>query len=279
VTSGISATIALSIGTNPGGGTLTCTGGNSAPTTNGVATFTGCRINNPGVGYTLIATATSSSPVTPVAPATSNAFNITVAPASITVTPSTSVITWGGAVVITVQFAANGSGKTVTLQGARDGVNFTNIVNLTMDATGRATFSYTPVTNLFYRANFAGTTDLGAATSPLARVVVRQIALLRPTNLGRVKQVNQGRQVTFTTLVRPARPELVLPTVTFRVFQKIGATYQLVLTRTVNANSVGLASLQVTFSSRGQFYVRSIANPTPYNANSVWSPLEFYRVV
>ena len=66
---------------------------------------------------------------------------------------------------------------------------------------------------------------------------------------------------------------------TFRVFQKIGATYQQVLTRTVNTSSTGLASLQVTFSSRGQFYVRSIANPTPYNANSVRSPLEFYRVV
>ena len=55
---GSSATVTLTIGTNPSGGTLTCTGGNSVATVSGVATFTGCSINNPGAGYTLVATAT-----------------------------------------------------------------------------------------------------------------------------------------------------------------------------------------------------------------------------
>ena len=39
---GLSATVTLAIGTNPGGGTLTCTGGTAVGTVNGVATFTGC---------------------------------------------------------------------------------------------------------------------------------------------------------------------------------------------------------------------------------------------
>ncbi len=34
----------------------------------------------------------------------------------------------------------------------------------------------------------------------------------------------------------------------------------------------------VKFTSAGSWYVRSIANPTPYNANSVWSPHERYNV-
>ena len=48
-----SSTVSLSIGANPSGGTLSgCTGATSA----GVATFSGCRIDKPGNGYTLSAT-------------------------------------------------------------------------------------------------------------------------------------------------------------------------------------------------------------------------------
>src|SRR5208337_4411925 len=50
-----SASITLAIGTNPGGGTLTCTA-NPLAASSGVATFAGCRINNSGIGYTLTAT-------------------------------------------------------------------------------------------------------------------------------------------------------------------------------------------------------------------------------
>ena len=49
VTANTSA-VSLAIGTNPAGGTLSgCTG----TTTAGVATFTGCKIDKPGNGYTL----------------------------------------------------------------------------------------------------------------------------------------------------------------------------------------------------------------------------------
>ena len=53
--------ITLSIGSNPGGGTLTCTGGLTRAAVAGVATFTGCSINNAGVGYTLVATSPAST--------------------------------------------------------------------------------------------------------------------------------------------------------------------------------------------------------------------------
>ena len=62
--------VTLAIGTNPGGGTLTCTGGITRTAVSGVATFTGCSINNAGVGYTLVATATR------LTSATSTAFTV-----------------------------------------------------------------------------------------------------------------------------------------------------------------------------------------------------------
>ena len=50
------ASVTLAIGTNPGGGVLTCTANPKAAVA-GVVTFAGCKINKPGAGYTLTATA------------------------------------------------------------------------------------------------------------------------------------------------------------------------------------------------------------------------------
>ncbi len=283
VTTGISATIALTIGANPGSSSLSCTGGNTAVTVSGLATFTGCSLNNPGTGYTLVATAISTTPVTVLTAATSAAFNVTsaVTPASIVVSASAPTITWASTVVISVHFATNGANRTFRLEGARDPnspANFALIANLTTNATGDATFAYTPPTNLYYRAVFAGAVDLGAATSPLTRVVVRQIAILRPTNNGGVNTINKGTAITFTTTVRPSRPELTPAVVVFTVFQLKNGTWVQVLARNVTATGAGIAQLKITFSTPGSFYVRSQANPTPYNANSVNSPLQRYDV-
>ena len=49
------ASITLAIGTNPGGGTLTCTTNPKAAVA-GVDTFAGCKIDKAGAGYTLTAT-------------------------------------------------------------------------------------------------------------------------------------------------------------------------------------------------------------------------------
>lgn len=77
----------LTIGTNPGGGTLT--GGGTMPLTQGVATYSALSIDKAGTGYTLAA---ASSPIG--LSATSNAFNITAGVATklvFTVQPSTVV--------------------------------------------------------------------------------------------------------------------------------------------------------------------------------------------
>ncbi len=62
-------TIALAMGTNPGGGTLA--GTLSMAATGGLATFSGLSINQPGVGYTLQASSSA------LPNATSNTFDVT----------------------------------------------------------------------------------------------------------------------------------------------------------------------------------------------------------
>ncbi len=81
--------VTLAIGTNPGGGTLSCTT-NPLAASGGVATFSGCRINNAGTGYTL--TATSGS----LTSATSIAFNVTATSPIWVATGSTVVRTSNG---------------------------------------------------------------------------------------------------------------------------------------------------------------------------------------
>ena len=77
-TSDNATTVALAIGTNPGGGTLT--GGSALKVAAGVATFSALSINKAGTGYTLTASSTPSHAGT-----TSAAFNIT----AVTVGPPT----------------------------------------------------------------------------------------------------------------------------------------------------------------------------------------------
>src|SRR4051795_2502713 len=65
--------VTLAIGTNPGGGTLSCTT-NPLAAVAGVASFAGCKIDNAGTGYTL--TATDGS----LPSATSAGFDVTPPP-------------------------------------------------------------------------------------------------------------------------------------------------------------------------------------------------------
>jgi hypothetical protein len=198
--------------------------------------------------------------------------------ATLNLTPSSTVITWGGTVVIKADFGAAGAGRTFALQGARDGVTWETIATVTTDADGNASFSYRPANNLYYRGVFDGAPDLGPVTSNTARVVVRQIALLRPTTNGSTKVVSRGRAVTFTTTVRPSRVDLPTAKVTLAVYRRVSGRWTLFTTRDAYVNALGVASYTWRFTARGEWYVRSIANPTTFNANSVWSPVERYSV-
>ena len=209
---------------------------------------------------------------------TSGVIAPVVPTAVLTITPSSSVITWGETVVVNAAFGASGAGRTFALQGARDGITWEPIATQTTDANGNASLSYRPANNLYYRGVFDGAPDLAAVTSGTVRVVVRQIALLRPTANGGIKVVSPGRKVTFTTTVRPSRADLPTARVTFAVYRRVGSRWVLFTNRDALVNSAGQASSTWTFTARGEWYVRSIANPTTFNANSTWSSIERYSV-
>jgi lysozyme len=197
---------------------------------------------------------------------------------TLTVTPSASVITWGETVVLKASFGPIGANRTIALQGAVAGLTWQPIATVTTDANGDASLSYRPATNLYYRGVFDGAPDLAAVTSNTARVVVRQIALLRPTTNGSTKVVGRGRKVTFSTTVRPSRADLPAARVSLAIYRRVSTGWALFTTRNVYVNAAGVASYTWTFATRGEWYVRSIANPTNFNANSAWSPIERYSV-
>ena len=189
----------------------------------------------------------------------------------------TPVITWGAAATFGVAIGA-GPPRQIDIIATRDNVSWSRIASLMTDASGAASFTYRPATNLWYRAVFAGAPDLQAETSAAVRTVVRQIALARVANGGRLAIVSRGTSVTFTTIVRPDRPELPAPVATFRVYRWSGSAWTLYRTIVRTADATGVASLRWTFGSGGSWYVTSMANPTPYSANSVWSAALRYNV-
>jgi hypothetical protein len=130
-----SASITLAIGTNPGSGTLTCTGGLSTSASSGVATFAGCSINKEGTGYTL--TATSSG----LTSATSNGFNVTAATAT--------------QLVFTTQPGGGSAGTAWTAQPA---VTFEDASGNPVDSTANVTLAI---------SNNPGSGTLTCTTNPL----------------------------------------------------------------------------------------------------------------
>jgi trimeric autotransporter adhesin len=288
VTSGTNstATITLSLAAGgPAGAVLTCTGGLSKVAVAGVATFAGCAVNTAGT-HRLVATASNLAAATTVTAVTGNPFIVTAPGAAITLTTSAPippgaqnpVILWGQGFTLTTQFGTNGASKQFQLQGSRDLITWTTITTQTTDANGRATFFYTPVTNLYYRVVFAGTGDLGAANSNQVRTVVRHLGLLRPTNHGSIKTISRNTSIQFTMTARPARPELQVALVSFYLYKRTSGVWRLVSTRNVFIDSAGLARTTWKFASTGDYYVRGQVNPTAYNANSVMTAPERYNV-
>ncbi len=156
-------------------------------------------VGPPGTAVVTVTNATSgggsSAPVL---------VTVTAPPAQITVSPGTGVVAWGTGVTLDVQIATLGASRTVTLQRLQaNQVQWSDLATLTTDATGHAMFSYRPPINTQFRAVFAGAPDLGPGTSPAARVVVRQLIVMRPTNGGQTRTVTAGTPVTFTGTIRP----------------------------------------------------------------------------
>ncbi len=261
---------------------FTCTGGTTVAAVAGLALFTGCAIRDATPNVVL--TATAAAPPAPGSsappPATSSAFDVdpaTMPAPTLTVSPAAPTITWGSAVSLAVRLAVPPGGppvqsRQVQLQASADAINWRGIATLSTDSSGEASFEYRPATNLWYRAIAPASVDLGPAISTAARVVVRQIAFLRPAYGTATRTIAQGSTVTFTTTIRPVRPELPAPVATYRLYRLVSGRWALAGQQRVAADVTGVASFTWRFVTTGTWYVAAAAVPTPLNANSVWSP-------
>ena len=208
---------------------------------------------------------------------------------TLTITASHSTILWGEGVDLTVHLdAPSGSAvsvanRTIRVQVAKvhtvDG--FTTIApggDVVTDSSGNAAIAgYTPATNLWYRAVLDASADLGAATSADTRVTVRQLALITPDNGGTVKTITKGTTVEFRTKVRPARDDVPRTHVKWQIWRVVNNRWTPFLTQLSDTDVAGLAFLSITFNT-GRWFVRSQAMPTQLNANSVWTPGQYYDV-
>lgn len=182
-----SVTLAITPGTGTSGAVLTCSS-NPRALSSGVATYSGCRIDKAGSGYTLTASQGS------LTAATSNDVNVAVGPATklgYTVQPTAIVAgaTISPDVTVTVQDAG---GNTVTSSSATVNVAIgTNPAAGTLSGTlskqassGVATFS-----DLSINRSSTSSYTLVASSSPLTSA----------TSTGFVVSVGAPAQLAFTT--------------------------------------------------------------------------------
>ncbi len=265
--------VTLAIGANPAAGTLTCTGG---------LTRRGCRWprdvhrlydQQRGSGYTL--GGDICRPHLARRPARSLSGS---PPATISLTRSRGMVTYGEPDTFSVQFGTGGAYRPFILEYTSVGVPWTTIANLTTNAAGFASFSYVPTRTGYVRARFLGTTDLGAATSTVYIVGVRQtVSTLSPHHSG-TKAIPGGTSITFSTTVHPTRADLAPTTVTFRIYRKVGGAWVLKTERNVADQHLGRREHTFRFGAKGAWYVRAYAPRTPYNSISRYTAREYYLV-
>jgi hypothetical protein len=267
--------VALAIGTNGGGGGISCTGGTWAQATAGVATFRGCFITAPGNGYTLVAKSPDA------AEATSQPFSIgpsgSLSPA-LSVAASSLAIRYGQDVTFSVQLASGGvavAGQLVEIQYSWDGVGWDLLGGAPLDTGGTGALGGSPQVTSYWRAVFAGAPGLSASISEPIRVSVAQAITLKPSNAGKTKVVKRGTSVTFTATVKPAWGDPKAK-VSFLFYRKVGSAWKLAARKDRYASASGVAKLTWKFTIAGQWQVRAVANKTLFNAASALSPVQRY---
>ncbi len=265
ITTAPATTVTLAIGTNPAAGTLTCTSGLTRTTVNGVATFSGCAINNAGVGYTLTATASGYTA------ATSTAFTVSAPTAGITISASPTAVNRTQSTVLTIQFAAYGASRSVVLQRktALDS-DWVSVGVLTTDSLGRATVSVTPSSSTQYRASFLGTADLLAAVSAPITVGVRYTGNLGPRTSSGSSTLARGTRKTYTGTMRPI---VAGQRMSFMIYKWNGSAWVFQTSATISANASGQATFSWTWSRSGRWYIRIRLNADRMYATA-WTNLE-----
>jgi hypothetical protein len=241
----------------------------STTNASGIATATFTVSTTSSVVHTVTATSGSFT-------GTSASITTSLPTTTITLTRSTGMVAYGQLAGFSVQFGIGGASRAFVLEAASVGVPWTTVATATTNAGGLAAFSYKPTRTAYYRARFAGSTDLAATISGVALVGVRQTATLSPHHAG-TTVIARGTSVTFSSTIRPARLDLAPSSAVFLFYKKVGGAWTLAYTRNVAADTSGRATTTFRFSS-ASWYVRAYAARSPYNAVSRFTQREYYLV-
>ncbi len=187
-------------------------------------------------------------------------------------------IAWGqtttlAAALLPTTDAMRVDGRALRFETSLDGATWTALGTGTTDAGGLTSMDYRPIVNRWYRAVLDATPDLPGAMSDPTRVVVRQRIALTPDAAGTASTLPAGASVTFTVLVRPARPDAPAGSITLEGWRLVDGAWQRDVFRVVSPDAGGRAAIRVVFDAAGSWYVRARVASTRTNANSAWTPL------
>jgi hypothetical protein len=193
--------ITLAIAANPGGAVLTCSGGLSKTTVNGVAAFTGCRLDKVGVGYTLIATATALTSATSALFDVADRLAFTTQPAGAVAgvafvtqpvvavrAGASATATHDGGTSVTLALGANPGGAVLTCTGGLSKVAVAGVATFAGCSISKGGAGYTLV---------ASSTGLTSATS--APFNVASAANLTLTNSASI--ITWGNTLSLTARI------------------------------------------------------------------------------
>ena len=151
----------------------------------------------------------------------------------------------------------HGANQPFQLQaGPRTASSWRTVANLVTDADGTASISVRPDVSTWYRVIYQGSPELAAGRSRLFTALVQAVARQRPVH-DAARVIDRGTTVRFTTTIRPVLTGQAPMKVGFQLYHRVGGRWRLAAVRTRPVDASGVARINITFGSRGDWYVRS----------------------
>ena len=266
--------ISLSLVSNPGEATLTCSGGTTLAAVKGIAAFTGCSVDAAALGYTLRAD------VPGLASATSASFNVAPpgAPPEIGVAVTPTTVTFGKAISATISVGLpQGAGLQATVEWSTDTRMWTGAGDVALDPAGVGQVAASPHGNAHWRARTV-LPDGSVATSASTLVRVNATASLA-SSVPSGRTVSRTTRITLTETIRPVGADVARGKARFDLYLLVGSRWVRMRTAYAYADSAsGRARITVSLPFAGQWWVRSRAELTATNGTSAWTSGVRYRV-
>ena len=226
----------------------------------GVAAFSGCEIVGVGDGYVLRASAQAAGGS--LLHDRSLPFDITATASALDLQPSAFQVSPSAALTLTATLIGSGAGnQTIVFQRQQAGdTGWDNLGSSITNTSGIATLTFTPKYTASYRATFAGSGSLAAATSPQDTVSVKASVGLAPTT----SSVKKGTTVRYTAKVVPAPTSTT--TVRFVISRYVSGAWKYFTQRSARVSTAGVATLTWKWSTAGKWRMQAIAPTSPYYA-------------